>query len=114
MGNRYGARRDEFEWTLGNRRRLARYLGAELSYAETAMLLGTTRGSVAAQASKQRIERLTPDQARDRRQRNAYEAAKHGRRETWNRGSSERRYIEPWKEFTARRQAERAQARGIQ
>lgn len=117
MGNRYGPRADEFAWTLGNRRRLARYLdkrGAGLSYAEAALLLGTTRGSVAAEASKQRIERLTPEELLERQQRKGYESAVHGKREPWNKGADERRFIEPWAEFTKRKQAERKAAADAQ
>lgn len=109
MGNRFGARPGEFAWTLGNRRRLARYLQAELTYAEAALLLGTTRGSVAAQASKQKIDRLTPEERRDRSQRSAYEGAVHGRRAQGR--NDDWRYVEPWSEYSARRKRERAEAR---
>lgn len=80
MGNRYGARADEFDWNLGARRRLRRYLReAELSYAEAAQLLGTTRGSVAGAADRFGLT-LGVEEQRDRQARQSYERAQHGRR----------------------------------
>lgn len=104
MGNRYGPRADEFAWTLGARRRLLRYLGAELTYAECALLLGTSRGSVAAMTARLKLPRLTPEEAKEHRQRRAYESAKHGRRARENDDS---RFVEPWSTFHARKQRER-------
>jgi hypothetical protein len=109
MGNRYGPRADEFEWTLGARRRLLRYLQqAHLTYAECALLLGCSRGSVAAMTARLKLPRLTPEERKEARQRRAYEAAIHGRRE---RASDDSRFIEPWHVFHARKQKEREAAK---
>lgn len=106
MGNRYGPRQDEFAWTLGARRRLLRYLEAELSFAECALLLGTSRGSVAAMTKRLKLPLLSPEQRKELRQRRAFEAAKHGLRAR-NKIAEDSTYIESWKSYTARRQKER-------
>lgn len=109
MGNRYGPRQDEFAWTLGAKRRLQRYLLiAHLTYAESALLLGTSRGSVAAMAARLKLPRLTSEEARDRRRQRAYESARHGKRAT---DHDDSRYIEPWGVYSARKRAERAAQR---
>lgn len=107
MGNRYGPRLDEFEWCLGVLRRLKRYLAADLTYAECALLLGCSRGSVAYGVTKLGEPKLSPAEKRDRRRRRAFEAAKHGRRAR-NKIAEDSTYIESWAEFSARRKAERA------
>lgn len=108
MGNRYGPRQDEFEWTLGARRRLLRYLkGYPLSYAECALLLGTSRGSVAAMTARLKLPRLTPEEVKERRRQRAYESAKHGKRAG---DTDDSRFIEPYAAFKARKKAERAAA----
>ena len=104
MGNRYGPRADEFAWTLGARRRLLRYLAADLSYAEAALLLGTSGGSVSAMTVRLLLPLLTPAEATDRRRRRAYEAAKHGKRAGLH---DDHKFIEPWAVYTKRKQAER-------
>lgn len=107
MGNRYGARADEFAWTLGARRRLARYLQADLTYAECALLLGTTRGSIAGQVHKEGL-RMPSEKRRDHQARQSYERAKHGRRGT-NKGYWDGRLVESWTERKARLARERNQ-----
>jgi hypothetical protein len=106
MGNRYGPRLDEFAWNLGVLRRLKRYLQAELSYAECALLLGCSRGSVAYGVTKLKEPKLTPEEVRERRQRRAFERASHGLRAR-NKIAEESTYIESWKDYTARRKKER-------
>lgn len=110
MGNRYGPRLDEFSWSLGVLRRLKRYLQVELSYAECALLLGCSRGSVAYGVSKLNEPKLTKEEARERRRRRAFESASHGLRAK-NKIAEESTYIESWKDYTARRQKEREAAR---
>lgn len=106
MGNRYGPRLDEFNWSLGVLRRLKRYLQAELTYAECALLLGCSRGSVAYGVAKLNEPKMTPEELRERRQRRAFERASHGLRAR-NKIAEESTYIESWKDYTARRQKER-------
>lgn len=105
MGNRYGARADEFAWTLGAKRRLKRYLReAGLTYAEAALLLGTTRGSVSGAADRFGLT-VTAEEKRDRQARQGYERATHGWRQkdsTWD-----RKLIETWEERKARLRRER-------
>lgn len=110
MGNRYGPRLDEFAWTLGVLRRLKRYLQAELTYAECALLLGCSRGSVAYGVTKLAEPKMTPEERRERRKRRAFEAAKHGLRAR-NHIAEESTYIESWKDYRERRQKEREEAR---
>lgn len=107
MGNRYGPRLDEFAWHLGVLRRLKRYLAADLTYAECALLLGCSRGSVAYGVSKLGEPKLSAEEKRERRRRRAFEAAKHGLRAR-NHIAEESTYIESWAEFSSRRKAERA------
>jgi hypothetical protein len=96
VGNRYGPRADEFDWNLGARRRLRRYLReADLSYAEAALLLGTTRGSVAGAADRFGLT-LGVEEQRDRQARQSYERAQHGRRAPGP--QLEARLTETWKE----------------
>lgn len=105
MGNRYGPRADEFHWTLGAQRRLKRYLKSGLSYSESGILLGVSRGSIAYAAFRYGLQ-MTVEQQRDHQARQAFERAKHGRR------SSERSWdsklIETWEERKKRRARERA------
>jgi len=101
MGNCYGARADEFHWTLGARRRLRRYLReADLTYAEAAVLLGTTRGSVAGAADRFGLT-LGVEEQRDRQARQSYERAKHGKRSNV-RAFWDSRLTETWAERKAR------------
>lgn len=115
MGNRYGARTDEFAWTLGARRRLKRYIWeAELTYAEAALLLGTTRGSVAGAAARFDLM-MSVEQQRDRQARQGWERAQHGERSrdkrayhSNRRGYWDHRLIETWAERKRRLARERA------
>lgn len=110
MGNRYGPRLDEFAWSLGVLRRLKRYLQAELTYAECALLLGCSRGSVAYGVSKLNEPKLSPEETRERRRRRAFERASHGYRSR-NKIAEDSTYIESWKDYTARMQKKREEAR---
>lgn len=110
MGNRYGPRLDEFAWSLGVLRRLKRYLQAELSYAECALLLGCSRGSAAYGVSKLNAPKLTEGELRDRRQRRAFERASHGLRAR-NKIAEDSTYIESWADYRTRRKKEREEAR---
>lgn len=106
MGNRYGPRRDEFDWNLGVKRRLKRYLQSDLSYREISILLGVSRGSVGAAVSRFSLH-MSAEQQRDHQARQSWERAKHGRR------SGERdwdsRLIETWAERKRRRALENEQ-----
>lgn len=106
MGNRYGARADEFAWTLGAQRRLKRYLReAGLSYAEAAVLLGATRGAVAGAADRFGLT-MSSEQRRDRQARQSYERATHGRRSN-ERSFWDSRLVETWEERKRRLAQER-------
>lgn len=104
MGNRYGPRRDEFDWNLGVKRRLKRYLQAGLTYSEIGMLLGVSRGSVAAAVSRFGLK-MSVEQQKEWRARQSWERAKHG-----SRARSERdwdsKLIETWAERKARKKRE--------
>lgn len=109
MGNRHAARADEFDWReLGIRRRLRRYvLEAGLTYGEIALLLGTSAGSVAGAVMRYDI-RLSPEEQADRKRRQSWERAKHGRRggdPNWD-----ARLTETWNERKARKAREKAKA----
>lgn len=104
MGNRYGARDDEFDWTLGAKRRLRRYLKSGLSYAEAARLLDTTRGSIASAAFRFGLQ-MSVEQQREHQARQAWERARHGRRSMGT--SWEQRLVETWEERKARLARER-------
>lgn len=107
MGNRYGARPDEFAWTLGVKRRLKRYLHAGLSYAEIGTLLGVSRGSVSAAVARFGLS-MTVTQQREWRQRQAWERAKHGRRSTEKDWDS--KLVETWAERKERKKREAMKA----
>lgn len=94
-------------WTLGEKRKLARYLQYDLSYSEIALLMKMNKNMIAGEVHRQRIKRLTPEEVADRLKRKGYEQAKHGRRMVANRISDERTYIEPWSEYSARMKKER-------
>lgn len=99
MGNRYCARKDEFDWTLGARRRLRRYLKSDLTYSEVALLLGTTKGAVAGAVDRYDLQ-MSVEQQRDHKARQAWERAKHGGRSKERDWDS--RLIETWAERKAR------------
>lgn len=105
MGNRYGARGDEFAWNVGEKRRLKRYLLSGLSHGEAALLLGTSRGSVSYAAATFGI-RLTVEQQRDMQARQSWERASHGRRSPG--ADWESKLIETWEERKRRLAKERA------
>lgn len=104
MGNRHGARPDEFDWNVGAKRRLKRYLKAGLSYAEIGVLLGVSRGAVGGAADRFGLK-MTAEQQRDHQARQAWERAKHGRRARTER-SWDSRLIETWEERKKRRATE--------
>jgi len=110
MGNRYGARADEFAWTLGVLRRLKRYIQSGLSYSECGKLLGCSRNSIAHGVRKLNAPLLNAEERRERTRRTRFEDAIHGRRSR-NKIAEDYTYIESWREFTERRQKERAALR---
>jgi hypothetical protein len=105
MGNRYGARADEFAWTLGVQRRLKRYLQSELTYAEIGLLLGVSRGAVAGAVDRFKLN-MTVEQQRDHQARQAWERAITGQRQRVRDWDS--KLIESWNDRKRRLAAERA------
>jgi hypothetical protein len=100
VGNRYGPRADEFDWNVGVRRRLKRYLASGLSYAEIAYLLGASRGAVAGATDRYKLQ-LTAEQQKDHRARQGWERARHGRRSVDRDWDS--KLIETWEERKRRK-----------
>lgn len=97
-------------WTPGALRKLGRYIKADLDYKECAILLNVTKNAVISASHRYNI-RLTAEQAAEHKARANYERERGLRAPQWNSGTNERRYIEPWKEYTARKQRERAVAK---
>ncbi len=103
MGNRHGARDDEFEWNLGVKRRLKRYLQSGLTHGEIALLLGTSRASISMAAKRFNLQ-MGVDQQREFQARQAWERAKTGKRSKER--SWDSRLIETWEERKRRRARE--------
>lgn len=110
MGNRYGARADEFEWDVGAKRRLRRYLKSGLTYSEAGLLLGVSKGAIAGAADRFRLQYGVEVQ-REYQARQSWERAKHGRRsreKDWD-----CRLIETWNERKARLAREKTHGRPL-
>ena len=103
MGNRYAVRGDEFDWTLGAKRRLKRYLKSGLSYSEIGVLFGVSRGAVGGAAFRFDLK-MSVEQQREHQARTNYERAKHGKRSQEHDWDS--RLIETWEERKKRRARE--------
>lgn len=104
------SRNINIRWTPGELRRLARYIRSDLDYRECAKLLECSRNAVIGAVNRHGLK-LTTEQALDHKRRANYERVTGGRAPAWNVKTSDRRFIEPWKDYTARKQAERAAAR---
>jgi hypothetical protein len=97
-------------WTPGALRKLGRYIRSDLSYSECAILLNVSRNAVIGACWRHRIH-LTAAQAAEHKARAPYERERGLRAPQWNKGADERKYIEPWKDYTARKQRERAETK---
>jgi hypothetical protein len=93
-------------WTPGALRRLARYIKCDLDYRECAKLLDVSRNAVIGAVNRHGLQ-YTTEQALDHKRRAPYERVEGGRTPRWDSGLTDRRFIEPWAEYTARRQKER-------
>lgn len=105
VGNRYGARGDEFSWHLGVKRRLKRYVQSGLTNTEMALLLGVSRGAVAGAIHRFHLKH-PPEIQREYQRRQSYERAKHGKRSVDS--SWDARLIESWEDRKKRLARERA------
>lgn len=99
-------------WTPGALRKLGRYIKSDLSYEECAVLLRVSRNAVIGACWRHRI-RLTATQAAEHKARAPYEREHGLRAPQWSQGINERKYIESWKDYTARKQRERAEAKAL-
>lgn len=97
-------------WTPGELRRLARYVRSDLDYREIATLLSCSRNAVIGAVHRHGLTYST-EQALDHKRRAPYERVAGSRAPRWDGHNSDRRFIEPWTVYRARKQAERTAAR---
>lgn len=100
MGNRYCSTADEFDWNVGAKRRLRRYLQSGLTYTEIGLLLGVSRGAVAGATYRFHLQ-YGAEVQREYQARQAWERAQHGKRANSSR-YWDNRLIETWVERKAR------------
>lgn len=100
------SRNINLRWTPGPLRKLSRYLQSGLTYKECALLLNCTRNAIIGAVHRHGLK-LTAEQALERQRRACYEREFGGRAPQWNTGKSDRQFIEPWTEYTARKKRER-------
>lgn len=101
-----------YDWSVGELRRLGRYIRCGLTYREMALLFNVSRNAVIGIAARHGLK-YTAEQALERKQRANYERTKGGRAPQWNTAKSERQFIEPWAEYSARKKAERVAAKAL-